>query len=158
MINEKFKTFALFNLSGEFQIRNWFEGGTIPRIFYLQANSRLLHTYKIAHSNSDCRQIKNQFSIPEKSGHVVTPEGTCLMIGGYLPLLQIYLKNTFVFDDYHQVFINKQHMHYSRADHATIYIRGFIYVLGGISDEPLVGQVAEKEARTLNICEVYSVE
>jgi len=49
--------------------------------------------------------IQNPFLIPEKGRHIVTPEGHVYFMGGYLPLLKLFSKNTFVFDEHRAVLV-----------------------------------------------------
>ncbi len=142
--------FTQLNFAGDFHIRNWFKMGVMPRAYMVQANSKLLFTHKVLHHNNECCLIRNSFTFPEQSRYVISPEGVLLLTGGYMPVFKSYVKNTFIYDDFSQLFVPKGRMNHSRADHALVYSRNRLFVLGGISDP-----AGQPEA--LNSVEVYSI-
>ena len=79
------------------------------------------------------------------------------LVGGYMPQIKSYLKNTFTLDEHRSILVALQNMTTARSDHALIYFKGNIYVFGG---EGLVqGSKGEAlEAMSLTSCETYSIE
>lgn len=120
----------------------------------------MITTQKLLHRNKDQIFIKNKFNFPEKAAQISTPEGSFYLNGGYMPSLKLYLKNHFYFDDYRQTFVNRGSMIHPRAWHQLIMVNGFLYALGGLSDEKQVGHVStgDSDLQCLNTIERYSFD
>ena len=125
----------------------------LPRINLLQQNTKFIYTYKILHNNSECQLIQNTFPFPERCRHVVTPEGHLYVTGGFLPLLRMFVDNTFILDDHRSTLVPLQRMKKERADHAILYCKDLIYVFGGMSITPQTSS----QLQSLTHCEVYSI-
>lgn len=77
-------------------------------------------------------------------------------LGGYLPLIKSYIGNTFTLDEHRSLLVALQSMNTPRAEFATIYFKGNIYVLGG---EGLVeGDNKTQQVKSLDSVEMYSIE
>lgn len=75
--------------------------------------------------------LSNQFNIPDRCRSLVTPSGTMIITGGYLPLIDSFCKNTFIFDEHRALLVGRKMMKYARADHALHFHQGKIYAIGG---------------------------
>jgi hypothetical protein len=75
------------------------------------------------HNNSECQSINNTFPFPDRTRHIVIPEGALYLTGGYQNLLKIFLDNTFILDDHRSNLVPLQRMKQARADHAILYYR-----------------------------------
>jgi len=53
------------------------------------------------------------------------------MTGGFYSEIDLYLKNTFILDEYRSLMIPLNHMTIARADHVNIFAKGMIYSMGG---------------------------
>jgi hypothetical protein len=53
------------------------------------------------------------------------------LLGGYLPTIKSYLSNNFILDEHRSLLVALQSMNTPRAEFATLYFKGNIYVLGG---------------------------
>ena len=93
--------------------------------------------------------------MPEKGRSVVSPEGALFHVGGYMTGLNLFLKNTFIFDEHRSQLVVKRPMHEERADHA-IHMHGSdsIYVFGGVR----FASVETKQLMSLNSVERYSIK
>ena len=147
-----FAKFARANLSGDFQVQNWFNPMVLPRVQFLQARSKFIYTYKILHFNTECQLVQNAFPFPEFGRHVVSPDGQLYCTGGYFGLINHVARNTFVLDEHRFVLVPLQHMTTARADHVMLWFKGAIFALGGMGPDGAGG------VRSLNSGEVYSVK
>ena len=46
-IKDQFKQYFDLHFQGDFQVKNWFTPGVLPRIYHLQQASKFVHCYKI---------------------------------------------------------------------------------------------------------------
>lgn len=53
-LTKAFSTFVTSNLSGDYQLQDFFETATLPRVHILQQGTKFIYTYKILHHNSEC--------------------------------------------------------------------------------------------------------
>jgi hypothetical protein len=53
------------------------------------------------------------------------------LVGGYMPALKSFMRNTFTLDEHRSLLVAMQHMETARADHAMMLAKGIIYVFGG---------------------------
>lgn len=155
-LQEQFFVFFDQHFQGDFRIKNQFASNVIPRLYYPQQGSKFIHCFKILNNISQIVSIQNQFSLPERSRCLVTPEGACYLFGGYMPSLRMFMNNTFILDEHRSNLVALQPMKTGRADHALLQEGDNIYVLGGMtfhgSDGQQTGQVT-----SINSCEVYSM-
>jgi hypothetical protein len=107
------------------------------------------------HNITQAILIQNTFPIADQSRCLVTPNGAMFLIGGYLPPLKSYIKNTFTLDEHRSLLVALQNMNTGRADHALIYFKDSIYAFGG---EAMVKNSESLEIESLTSCEVYSIE
>jgi len=91
--------------------------------------------------------------VAERSRSLVTPSGAMFLIGGFMPSLKCYIKNTFTLDEHRSILVSLSHMNQARADHSMLYFKEKIYVFGG---ETAVEGSEAMEVKTLNTCEAYS--
>jgi len=98
--------------------------------------------------------ITNTFSIPERSRSIVTPAGKLYLLGGFLPVINHFSRNTFILDEHRAILLAKKSFLNGRCDHAVHYYDGKIYVLGGMSYE----DHSNSKLRSLRDCEVYNIE
>ncbi len=73
------------------------------------------------------------------------------LIGGYIPVIDHFSKNTFVLDEHRSTLVPRQMMINSRCDHALHYFEDKIYALGGMSR-------TRDQLVSLNSCEVYDIQ
>jgi len=62
--------------------------------------------------------LQNSFMIPDRARSCVSPSGGLFLIGGYLPQIKVFLKNTFIYDEYRSQLVALSNMNDSRADFA----------------------------------------
>jgi Kelch motif/Galactose oxidase, central domain len=151
---EQYSAFSTSNFSGAFQVNNSFSNGVLPKIMFLQGNTKFLYQYKILHYNNEATLIQNAFTFPEFSRHIATAEGKIYSMGGYMPALKLFLKNTFILDEYRTQLVPLTHMKRARADHVVLYLKGSIFVMGGCTDQLSTDRTVE----STNHCELYSIE
>ena len=77
--------------------------------------------------------IDNNFNIADHLRHVVTPKGNLFVMGGYNPLTQTFLNDTYQLDEYRSQLRPLDNMFHARADHVVHYHKDSIYVFGGMS-------------------------
>ena len=153
-IQTEFGKFYDNHFTGDFQVKNWFNANVLPRLYFPQQNSKFIHCFKILHNIQQCILVQNTFPVAERSRSLVTPEGQMFLVGGYLPPIKSYLRNTFTLDEHRSILVALQHMKTPRAEHAILYSKGTIYVFGG---ESLVEGSKVSEVKSLNSCEAYSI-
>lgn len=130
-IEEEFTKFYDVHFTGDFQVKNLFISNVLPRLYFPQQGSKFIHCFKILHNIQQCILIQNSFPIADRSRNIVTPQGQMFLLGGYLPAIKSYLSNTFTLDEHRSLLVALQGMNTPRAEFATLYFKGSIYVLGG---------------------------
>lgn len=85
-IEQRLNEFFQEHFSGDFQFKNTFEQGVLPRIFYLDSRSKFIYSYKIMNYMTQAISIQNKFNIPDHTRYVVTPQGDLYVLGGYDPV------------------------------------------------------------------------
>jgi hypothetical protein len=157
-MEEAFKAFEQNSFKGEFQTKNWFNRGVLPRIYQAVEGSTILNTHKLLSNNKNLLFFKNKFSLPQKVAQICTSEGSYYFNGGYIPALKMYISNNFFFDEYRETMVNRQPMIHPRASHMAVMVNGFMYTLGGISDEKQVGVVGQQSLNCLKTVERYNFQ
>ena len=152
-LQEQFMQFFDLHFSGDFRVKKFFKSNVLPRIYYPQQNSKFFFCFKILNNVSQCVAITNTFPVPERGRSVVAPDGNLYLIGGYMPLIKSFLKNTFTLDEHRSQLVALQTMDEARADHALMIEGDKIYAFGGMSS---VGPGSDA-VKSLNTCEVYSI-
>lgn len=158
-LQDQFYQFFDIHFQGDFRVKNWFQSNVLPRIYYPQQGSKFIHCFKILNNISQCVLIQNSFSLPERCRCIISPEGSCYLFGGFLPLIKSFLRNTFVLDEHRSSLVALQLMKQGRADHGLHMHGDKIYVLGGMgfrTNED--GSEHASQVQSLNSCEVYSVQ
>jgi hypothetical protein len=135
-----------------------FHTNVLPRIYYPQSNSKFVHCFKILNNISQCILLQNLFPIPERTRCIVSPDGACYQIGGYLPAINLFTKNNFVLDEHRSQYVALQSMKRGRADHTLLMINASqIYVFGGMGHHLSDEKDSKTMVESLNTCEIYSI-
>ena len=58
-LKEVFQEFSGMFFQGDFQLKDWFQGLSIPKVFYLKEDSKFIESLKILTANTECNSIKN---------------------------------------------------------------------------------------------------
>lgn len=135
-------------------MKQFFNSFVLPRLYYTQSGSKFVYNLKILNNIRSVTLITNAFSIPERSRSIVTPAGKLYLLGGFLPIINHFSKNTFVLDEHRAILLAKKSFLNGRCDHAVHYYDGKIYVLGGMNYE----DESNSKLRSLKDCEVYNIE
>ena len=99
--------------------------------------------------------LQNLFPVADRTRCIVSPEGVCYQLGGYLPAINLFTRNMFVLDEHRSNYVALQNMNKGRADHTVLMTNSNdIYVFGGMAHANNVRKVVE----SLNSCEVYSIK
>jgi len=109
-LQNEFTNFIECHFQGDFRLKNWFHKNVLPRIFFPQQGSKFVHCFKILNNISQCILLQNLFPVPEKTRCIVSPDGVCYQIGGYLPAINHFSKNTFVLDEHRSQYVALQNM------------------------------------------------
>lgn len=112
----------------------------------------MIHDFKVMNQIKSGILLTNQFNIPDRSRTIVTPTGALLITGGYMPLIDLFCKNTFILEEHRSMLIGRKMMITARADHGLNYHKGRIYAIGGISARE------DDSLQSLTSCEIYNVE
>ena len=99
-LEDKLNSFFGEHFSGDFQLKNSFEPTVHPRIFYLEQRTKFIYSYKILNYMTQATMIDNNFNIADHLRHIVTPKGNLFVMGGYNPLTQNFLSETYLLDEY----------------------------------------------------------
>ena len=99
-LSQEFTSFFDYHFQGDFRVKNWFHKNVLPRIYHPQQGSKFIHCFKILNNISQCVLLQNLFPVPERTRCIVSPTGQCYQIGGYLPNLNLFMRNTFVLDEH----------------------------------------------------------
>ena len=101
--------------------------------------------------------IANNFNIADHIRHIVTPKGNLFVMGGYNPLTQSFMSDTYLLDEYRSQLKPLTDMFYARADHVVHYHKDSIYVFGGMSyrDDETGGR---PYVQSLNSAEFFSIQ
>lgn len=154
-LQNEFTNFFDYHFQGDFRVKNWFHKNILPRIFFPQQGSKFVHCFKILNNISQCILLQNLFPVADRTRCIVSPDGICYQIGGYLPAINLFTRNTFVLDEHRSQYVALQNMEIGRADHTLLMVNANeIYVFGGMAHCKAAG---EKGVESLNSCEVYSI-
>ena len=151
-----FAAFEAGTLRGDFKARPWFVKGVLPRVFQAMENQSMFKSQKLLTNNQNVLFLKNKFSLPNRAAQICTPEGNFYLNGGYLASVKLFLSNHFFFDEYRETLVNRAHMLHPRASHQAVMVNGFLYAIGGISDEKPVGTVEQAELFCQRTVERYN--
>lgn len=106
----------------------------LPRLYYTQQGTKLVYNLKILNNIKSGVLLQNTFNIPERSRSLVTPKGHMYLVGGYVPLIEHFSKNTFVLDEHRSILVPRNNLLKARCDFALCYQDDKLYALGGMSN------------------------
>ncbi len=104
-LNNHFNSFYAGHFQGDFRVKQFFNSYVLPRIFYTQQGTKLVYNLKILNNIKSGVLLQNSFNIPERSRNLVTPKGLMYLIGGYVPLIEHFSRNTFVLDEHRSILV-----------------------------------------------------
>ena len=132
-------------------------------IHFFQHKSKNLHLLDLdlLENQNICEfervELDIDFKIPRWHRSMATPFSEIYLTGGVdVDNVDIKLKNSFVYDFNNRTMIEIDSMNVGRSGHAMIYLNGYIYVLGGFSDEKEFTDKCERYNIRTNIWELIS--
>jgi hypothetical protein len=129
-VTKDFYSLVETNLRMDYNVKNSFLNGIVPRVHSFQWNQRYAYIYKVNKHHFIKRQITMDFDVPLYSRTIATEDGEIYLIGGYIKKKNEYLKNCYRFNDIFADLKEMAPMIYPHADHSLCAIEGFIYVVG----------------------------
>ena len=132
-------------------------------IHFFQHKSKNLHLLDLdlVEQENVCEfervELNIDFKIPRWHRSLVTPFSEIYLTGGVdINNSEIKLKKSYVYDFNNKALIEIDNMNFGRSGHAMIYLNGYIYTLGGFSDEREFTDKCERYNIRKNIWEIIA--